>query len=606
MHAPPWVLARSGSICQDMDAFLTSAIVLSALAALVVTRVPAEAVFVGALTLLMAAGVLTPGEALAGFGNEAVASIAALYVVAAAMRDSGAVTWISMRLLGRPRSVTGAQARLMAPVALVSGFLNNTPVVAVMIPAVSEWARRHRISASKVMLPLSYAAILGGSLTIIGTSTNLVVNGLLSAAAARPLGFFEITRVGLPTAVIGIVATIVLARRLLPERKSAMERLADPREYSVEMTVDPGGPLVGKTVEAAGLRHLGNVFLIEVDRGGMPFPAVSPHFVLEAGDRLVFVGVVDSVVDLQRMPGLLPAAGQVFKLDGRRDQRILVEAVVSEASPLAGRSIREGRFRTHYGAAVVAVARNAERLRQKVGDVVLRPGDTLLLEADPEFVPRQRNQRDFYLVSPVPDSSPPRVDRIGWASAVLAAVVAAAAFGWLPMVTAAMLGAGGMLLTRSTTLAAARRSVNWSVLLVIGAAFGLGRALETSGVAETVASALTSLAGPTPIANLIALYVVTATFTALITNNAAAVLMFPVAQAMAHATGASITPFAVTLMMAASASFATPIGYQTNLMVMGPGGYRFRDYLVLGLPLTIVTGLVTLALVTWSWPLTAP
>lgn len=589
-----------------MDAFLTSAIVVSALAALVVTRLPAEAVFVGALALLMTAGVLTPAEALAGFGNEAVATIAALYVVAGAMRDTGAVTWISTRLLGRPGTVTAAQARLMAPVALVSAFLNNTPVVAIMIPAVSEWARRHRISASKLMLPLSYAAIFGGSLTIIGTSTNLVVNGLLSVAGERPLAFFEIARVGLPTALVGVTATIVLARWLLPARKSAMERLADPREYSVEMTVDPGGPLVGKTVEEAGLRHLGHVYLIEVDRAGMPYPAVPPTFVLGASDRLVFVGVVDSVVELQRMPGLLPAAGQVFKLDGRRDRRILVEAVVSEASPVAGRSIREGRFRTHYGAAVVAVARNAERLRQKVGDVVLRPGDTLLLEADPEFVARQRNQRDFYLVSPVPDSSPPRFDRIGWATAVLAAIVVAAAFGWLPMVTAALLGAGAMLLTRSTTLAAARRSVNGSVLLVIGAAFGLGRALEVTGVADAVATGLVALAGTSPMANLVALYLVTATFTGLITNNAAAVLMFPIAQAMAHATGTSVTPFAVTVMMAASASFATPVGYQTNLMVMGPGGYRFGDYLRLGLPLTLLTGLVTLAVVPWAWPFTAP
>lgn len=589
-----------------MDAFLTSAIVVSALAALVVTRLPAEAVFVGALALLMTAGVLTPAEALAGFGNEAVATIAALYVVAGAMRDTGAVTWISTRLLGRPGTVTAAQARLMAPVALVSAFLNNTPVVAIMIPAVSEWARRHRISASKLMLPLSYAAIFGGSLTIIGTSTNLVVNGLLSVAGERPLAFFEIARVGLPTALVGVTATIVLARWLLPARKSAMERLADPREYSVEMTVDPGGPLVGKTVEEAGLRHLGHVYLIEVDRAGMPFPAVPPTFVLGASDRLVFVGVVDSVVELQRMPGLLPAAGQVFKLDGRRDRRILVEAVVSEASPVAGRSIREGRFRTHYGAAVVAVARNAERLRQKVGDVVLRPGDTLLLEADPEFVARQRNQRDFYLVSPVPDSSPPRFDRIGWATAVLAAIVVAAAFGWLPMVTAALLGAGAMLLTRSTTLAAARRSVNGSVLLVIGAAFGLGRALEVTGVADAVATGLVAVAGTSPMANLVALYLVTATFTGLITNNAAAVLMFPIAQAMAHATGTSVTPFAVTVMMAASASFATPVGYQTNLMVMGPGGYRFGDYLRLGLPLTLLTGLVTLAVVPWAWPFTAP
>lgn len=585
-----------------MLALVTGLVVLGALVTLTVTRTPAEAVFLGALGILMALGAVSPEAALAGFGNEAVVTIGVLYVVAAGLRETGAVTWLSQRLLGRPTHEITAQVRLMLPVAAVSGFLNNTPVVAILIPAVSEWARKHKLSPSKLMLPLSYASILGGTLTIIGTSTNLVVNGLLRTSGERPLRFFEIGQAGLPVAAAGIFAVLLLSRRLLRDRRPVLERLADPREYTVEMTVDGAGPLVGRTVEHAGLTALGDVYLIEIERAGHVLPAIYPRMALEPGDRLLFVGLVDSIVDLQRVPGLLPAAGQVHKLDVPREGRILVEAVVSDSGPLVGRSIKAGRFRTHYGAVVVAVARNGERLRQKLGDIVLRPGDTLLLEAAPDFVERNRNVRDFYLVSPIPDSTPPRFERMGTAAIVLAAMVAAVALGWLPMVTAALLAAGVLLLTRCVTPTTARRSVDWQVLLVIGAAFGLGQALETTGVAAGVASFLTDIAGSNPYANLVLLYLATAAFTAVVTNNAAAVLMFSIAHGIATGLGASVTPFAVTVMLAASASFATPIGYQTNLMVMGPGGYRFSDYLRLGVPVTLATGLVAVLLIPRIWP----
>lgn len=584
-----------------MLALVTGLVVVGALVTLTLTRLPAEAVFLGALGILMALGAVTPDAALAGFGNEAVVTIGVLYVVAAGLRETGAVSWLSHRLLGRPTREVAAQARLMLPVAAVSGFLNNTPVVAILIPAVSEWARKHKISASRLMLPLSYASILGGTLTIIGTSTNLVVNGLLRANGERPLRFFEIGQVGLPVAVVGVVAVLVLSRRLLRERRPVLERLADPREYTVEMTVDGSGPLVGRSVEHAGLTALGDVYLIEIERAGHVLPAIYPRMELEPGDRLLFVGLVDSIVDLQRVPGLMPAAGQVHKLDVPREGRILVEAVVSDSGPLVGRSIKDGKFRTHYGAVVVAVARNAERLRQKVGDIVLRPGDTLLLEAAPDFVERNRNVRDFYLVSPIPDSTPPRFERMGTAAVVLAVMVATVALGWLPMVTAAILAAGVMVITRCVTPTTARRSVDWQVLLVIGAAFGLGQALETTGVAAGVASFLTRIAGASPHANLVVLYLTTAAFTAIVTNNAAAVLMFSIAHGIALNLGVSVTPFAVTVMLAASASFATPIGYQTNLMVMGPGGYRFSDYLRLGVPVTLVTMLVAIVLIPRIW-----
>ena len=586
-------------------ALVTAVVVLATLGLLAFTRLAADLAFAGALTTLVALGVLSPGAALAGFGNEGLVTVGVLFVVAAGLRDTGGVYWISQRLLGRPRGLTSAQLRVMAPVALVSAFLNNTPVVAIMIPAIVDWARKRHLPISKLMIPLSYAAILGGTTTLVGTSTNLVVNGLLLQSGAPGIGMFDLAWVGLPTVVVGIGALVLLARWLLPDRAPVLQNLEDARQYSVEMAVAANGPLVGRSVEEAGLRHLGQVFLVEIDREGRVLPAVSPNEVLRGGDRLVFVGVVDSVRELQRIPGLLPAADQVFKLDGPRTSRVLVEAVVSDSCPLVGRSIREGRFRTTYGAVVIAVARGGSRLKQKLGDIVLRAGDTLLLEARPAFVERQRNSRDFYLVSQVADSTPPRFERAAIAGVILVGMVVVVAVGWLPMVTAALLAAASMVLTRSVPPSSARRAIDWPVLIVIGSALGIGQAMASTGLAASVAGALRDLAGSDPHVNLLVLYVVTALFTSLITNNAAAVLMFPVAQGMAASLGAPVLPFAITIMMAASASFATPVGYQTNLMVMGPGGYRFSDYLRIGLPITVLTGAVAVLVIPWVWPLAA-
>lgn len=577
------------------------AVAVGSLAVIAFTRLPVDFTFLGALSLLMLFRVIPVEEALLGFGSTGLVTVAAMYVVAAGLRDTGVVSWIARQLLGRPKSVPAAQLRLMGPVAAVSALINNTPLVAIMIPAVREWGRNLGISTSKLMLPLSYAAVLGGTITLIGTSTNLVVAGMLSQRADIQLGLFSIAAIGLPTAVAGIAFILLFGDRLLPTRVPLMEELSDPREYSVAMTVAVNGPLVGKTIEAAGLRNLSHLYLLELERQGTITPAVEPEQVLEADDRLVFVGMVDSVLELQRIPGLTPAEGQVFKLDGRRPDRILVEAVVSGSGPLIGRTIRTGRFRNYYGAAVVAVARSGTRLRKKIGDIVLRPGDTLLLEAPPGFVEAQKNSRDFYLVSPIPDSSPPHLERRAFATVIIGALVALVTTGVLPMVTAALLAAGAMLLTRCVSADAARRSIDWPVLIVIGSAIGIGRALEMTGATDLLATALAGISGGNPHLMVLVLYLVTVLFTEMITNNAAAVLMFPVALGLAASMGISVVPFAVTIMMAASASFATPVGYQTNLMVMGPGGYKFRDYLTLGLPLTVITCLLSTLLIPLIW-----
>lgn len=598
---------------------------------LALTRIPPDAALVGALVILLFSGVLTNSEALSGFSNEGMITIAVLFVVGAGLTETGAVAALAERIFGRARTTAGAILRVMAPTAALSAFINNTPVVAMLIPAVSDWARQNRITPSKVLLPLSYAAILGGTCTIIGTSTNLVVNGLLiraadhaqatgGAALPRGLGLWDISWVGIPLVVIGILFVVTSHRLLLPNRQSAAPVREDPRRYITEMEVEIGSQLVGKTIEEAGLRHLPGLYLAEINRDGNVLPAVSPKEKLRANDRLVFVGVVESVRDLQKIRGLVPATNQVFKLDAPRSQRCLIEAVISDRCPLIGKTIRDGRFRSVYNAVVIAVAREGERLPGKIGDIVLRRGDTVLLEAHPSFMEAHRHSRDFYLLSRLEDSRPPRFEKAATALIVLAIMVlvvslseslgdvtiqvgpVTAALGRITMLKGALLAAAAMILLRCCTLTEARRAVDWQLLVTIGAALGVGQALEKTGAASVIAGSLIDLAGGNPWLSLLFVHVITSVLTEMVTNNAAAALMFPFALATAGSLGVNPIPFVVSIMMAASASFATPLGYQTNLMVYGPGNYRFSDYLRAGIPMNILNTVVTVTLAPRIWP----
>jgi di/tricarboxylate transporter len=490
----------------------------------------------------------------------------------------------------------------MAPVAAMSAFLNNTPVVAMFIPAANDWAKRNRLSVSKLMIPLSYASIVGGTCTLIGTSTNLVVNGMLiKETNSAGLAMLEIAWVGIPVMFIVFIFILLFSKWLLPERVPAISRYDDAREYTVEMLVEKGSVLSGKSIDDAGLRQLPGLFLIEIDRQGQIMPAVSSYEVLRDGDRLIFAGIVESVIDLQKTKGLTPASNQIYKLDSSRQDRVLVEAVVSDSCPLVGKSVCKGRFRDFYNAVIIAVARNGRRVQQKIGDIVLRPGDTLLLESHHSFVEQQRNSRDFFLVSEIEDASPPQYHKAMLAMSILALMILLVTTGWLSMLKASLLAAGLMIITRCTSGREARRSVDWQVLIVIAASFGLGTALQNTGAAESIAISLIELAGGNAGISLAFMFAATALLSAVATNNAAAVIMFPIALTTANSLGVSLMPFVLTLMVAASASFATPIGYQTNLMVYGIGGYRFLDYLRIGIPLTLLVGLTTIIVVPLFW-----
>lgn len=579
------------------DALLTLATVLAVLLALTLTSVGPDLVMIAALTFLLSSGVLDTRQALAGFANEGLITVGVLFIVATGLRETGGMAWLAQRILGRPTRLVEAQARMMVPAAVMSSFMNNTPLVAMLVPVVLEWAKKLRMSPSKFMMPLSFATILGGLCTQIGTSTNVVVYGLLRDATGEKPGMFAIAPIGIVCAIVGIGYMLVASRFLLKDRKPVLSLDSDPREYTVEMMVEAGGALAGRTIEEAGLRHLPGAYLIEIERDGDAIVAVGPEQRLKGDDRLIFVGIVDSIVELQRIRGLRPATNQVFKLDAHRDARCLVEAVVSGSCPLVGRTIRDGRFRNVYNAAVIAVARNGERIKRKIGDIVLETGDVLLLETNNSFAETHRNSRDFLLVTQLDNSSPVRHERAGVAVLILAGMVGLAATGVMTMLNAALLAACLMLATRCVTGPIARRSIDWQVLTVIGAALGIGKALETSGGAEIIVTQFLVVAGSNPWLALVVIYGLTMVFTELMSNNAAAAMMFPLALATAEALGVSHLPFVFAIMIAASCGFATPIGYQTNLMVYGPGGYQFRDFVSFGGLLNLVVWAVAVTVI---------
>ena len=585
----------------EWQALATAVVVLLTLGGLLFAQWAPDMVMIAGVVALLALGVLQPDEALKGMSNEGMLTVAALFVVAAAVDRTGALASLVDRVLGRPTTLRSAQIRTMLGPGVLSAFMNNTPVVALMVPLIRDWARKNRLSVSKLLMPMNAAVVLGGLCTLIGTSTNVVVSGLVSAKTGQPLGMFEISSLGVPLFACGFVYLVFAARILLKDRRPPMSRGDDPREYSLEMVVEPG-PLVGRSIEEAGLRHLDGLFLMEIDRRGHVLPAVAPTERLETGDRLVFVGVIDSVVELQKIRGLRPATDQVFMLDGPRSERVLVEAVVSPTCPLLGSTIRDARFRSTYGAVVIAVARDGERINRKLGDIVLQPGDTLLLEAGASFIDRQRSNRHFYLVSEVSGSTPPRHDHAWIACTVLAAMVLAAALELVPMVTAAFVAACAVVGSRCISSTEARRSIEWESLLLIAASFGIARAMEKTGLADAIAESTIAAAGDHPHVVLAAIYLVTMLFTELMSNNAAAVLTFPIAWQTAADLGVNPLPFVMAVTVAASCGFATPMGYQTNLMIYGPGGYKFTDYVKFGGPLNLLVMALTVLLAPLIWP----
>ena len=588
--------------------WLVGAVLVTAVILMVRGRAPDIALLCG-LVVVMLAGVIDAGTAIRGFGNEGLLTVAALFVVAAGMQNTGTIRWLASLLLRSGSGIRSTLANLCIPTAFVSAFLNNTPIVAVLTPATIDFAKRQRYSPSKLLMPLCFATTLGGTLTLIGTSTNLVVAGLVESAinTAGPdklnglhaIGFFEITPIGLPLAIIGIAYLIFAAPKLLPQRIPVIEPLSDPRQYTARLEVAAGGPLDGRTIAEAKLRRLDGLFLVEIQRTGDSISAPGPDQRLRGNDTLVFAGAVEQIVTLRSTPGLNPDGEKKTSTNSRG--RLMIEAVISNSFPGLNRSIREFGFRARYDAAVIAVARNGERVTGRIGDIILQVGDTLLLEANESFLARNRSSRDFFLVSGLP-SSDLRPQRAILALSILIAMIGAATYSG-NMLAPALAAAVAMVVCGCLRAADARASIDISILLVIGAGLGLSNAVEASGLGASLGQFILGLGAGSVLASLAAVYLVTVILTSLISNAAAAAIVFPLALATATQAHTDPMPFVLAVLFAASAAFATPIGYQTNLMIYGPGGYRFSDFVRFGFTLNIIAFIITISLLAWQYGL---
>ncbi|MDX1509757.1 MAG: SLC13 family permease [Nitriliruptorales bacterium] len=562
---------------------------------------PPAVSLLGGLTILVLARTIEPEVAFAGFSSEATIAVGALFVVARAIRDHVGIDAAMARFLGSSSSDRVVLVKLLLPTAAMSSVLANTPMVAALAPMVRTWAERHGRAASHFLIPLSFAAILGGLVTTIGTSTNLVVSGLIESAGQEPFDFFEVLPLGLPVAIVGVALTIPLAPRLLPDRRSPHEQVASAdRDYSFRLRVLPDGPLVGRSIEDAGLRNLEDAFVVRIDRDGREIAPVTPITGLMADDVLTLVGSVDHVRDLADRPGLAIAESQAGLLEGAG--HTLWEAVIRTGSSLVGRTLKEASFRGRYGGAVLAIHRAGHRLEGKLGAHPLHAGDALLVMADQDYEDRVRWSGDFSIIVPLTDGEAPRTHgRLVTAASVLG-LVAVAATGLLPLLHSILAAVVVLLLTRTITVEQARRAIDLDILLIIAGAIGLGAAVAETGLATELATIVTALAGDSGlVVALLLIVLATMALTELVTNVAAAALMVPVAVDVAATIGADSRGLAVAVAIAASSSFLTPVGYQTNTIVYGLGGYRFGDWWRLGAPITLAVIVVTLVVVPAVW-----
>lgn len=599
-----------------MELWITMIVLALVLAALVLEVTSADVIFLAGLAATVATGVVGLEQALSGFANGTLVALAALYVVATALRETGALAKGGRILLGTASSLRVALIRLMVPVSVGSAFLNNTPIVAMGIPAVRTWSRDHDISASKLLIPLSFAAMFGGMCTLMGTSTNLVAHGLLKAEGLEGFGFFELAGVGIPCTIVGWIYLTLVGPRLLPDRGSEDREQSIVEEALVEIEVEEEAALAGNTVEESGLRELPGLELRAIVRGDETLTEIDEE-TLREHDKLRYAPADESVHDI-----LDPAdyPGLKLSVSKAREMSELAESgkeqphsvVVRAGSRLAGERVEDAGFEEKFNARVEDVRRGGGSvIDESVEDVKLKPGDTLLLETKGNFRQTHEDGPDFFVTSSYTEQEEEAATHQTTRQTmemyavllVVAFIITMTVSGVLNIAVASLIGAVGLVFGRVISPAKARDSIDWEVLVVIGAALGLGQAMEASGGAEFIANVLVdSASGFGPIVLLAAVVVGSVILTSIITNNAAVALFFPIAISVASSQGIDPRGLIVGLTAAASMSMITPFGYQTNLMVYSAGDYRFSDFIRVGGALQIIFIVVVVAVIPFVWP----
>lgn len=563
---------------------------------------PPEVSIFSVLLLLLIGNVITVKEAFSGFSNEGMLTIGLLFAISGALQATGVLnSLINFVLKGSgKKGIRSGLTRLLVPIAILSGFLNNTPIIAMIISPLQRWSEQHNFSVSKFLIPVSYAAILGGMCTLIGTSTNLIVHGLMIENGYSGFGFFELSLIGLPILFVGMIYLLVFGYKLLPETKTLREEISkSSRDYVVELKVKDDYKYIGFSIEDAGLRHLKGLYLFQIERNNTTINPASPKEIIQLGDRLFFTGLPQTILELQKTTGLEIIEDSRFDLKNYDSDKLKsFEVVVSPSSPLINQKIKESNFREKYNSVIIAIHRNGTRIKEKIGNIVLEAGDTLLLLSDKQFKNRWYNSKDFYLISEFNGVlSKPKWH--AYFSAVVFIFALILSFtGVIPLISA--MGIAAVVLVLSGTLSKENviNSIDWKVLLIIASSFGIAIAMEKSGVGGFFADIILSVSQNFGTIGIIAgVYIVTALYTNFITNNTAAVLMFPIAFAIANSLSIDIHALAVAIAIGASSSFATPISYQTNLMVYGPGGYKFNDFVKTGMPLQFVSLIITVPVI---------
>lgn len=557
--------------------------------------------FLIAVSFLGLFEVLTPREILTGFSNEQIIVIILLLLLGDIIQKAHVVDRVFNMVFSKVKGYRSFLAQMMALVAAFSAFLNNTPIVAVMMPYLHSWGKKNNISVSKLMIPLSYAAILGGCATLIGTSTNLIVNGMVIDSGMESLGLFDFTIIGLSMLIIGIIYMVFFGHRLLPSKRNVLDEfIENSREYIIDAEIRKGSFLIGKTIEEAGLRNLEGLYLSQIIRNEMVLLAVAPETILMEGDFLFFTGETKSITDLVKPEsGLtLPNVGML----ARKKYTEVIEIVVSHNSTLINKTVRDANFRGKYDSAIIAIHRNGERLQGKLGEIKLKAGDVLLLLAGSDLTNRSDDTHDFYFISKVGEIRKRENYKIAILLGGTAAAIAVSAFGFISLfmsliILLIILIAIGMAHPKDLP-----KSIDYNLAMIIAMSLALGTAMINTGVAANVASVIINVFQPLGILGLLfGLYFITAILAAYITNKASVAIIFPIAIALAIDLNCSPLPFILITAFASAANFMTPIGYQTNLMVYGPGGYAFKDYFKVGFPLTIIYMVVAVLILYYTY-----
>ncbi len=552
-------------------------------------------------------GILTPSEILAGFGNEQVVVIILLLLIGDIINKTAILEILFDKLFKNAKSYKSFLSKMMLLTGSFSAFLNNTPIVTLMMPYVLNWSKKNNFNPSKLLIPLSYITILGGCITLIGTSTNLIVNGLIAEqniiVGMKPLKLFDFSTVGIPMFIIGFIYLYLFSNKLLPERKNIIDEInSSSREYFVEVYVEDNSKVIGKTIEEANLRNLDGLFLIEIVRNSHIISAVSPNEIIEKNDLMIFAGETEKIADMVNSNnGLKLSEVGMF---AKKSHTKIIEIVVSYNSSLINKTVKEASFRGRYNAAILAVHRNGERVPGKIGNVKLKAGDLLLLIVGTDFEKRIINEHDFYLVSKIKDIH--RMENYKIATIIIGVFLAVvlSSLGFISLFMALIILIIIFLAMNIASPKDLPKSIDYNLAIIIVLSLALGTAIIKSGFAELISDVFVNFAKPYGIIAILSMiFLVSTVLTSFISNAAVAAIIFPIAITIASDLNIDPTPFALLVAFGAGTSFSTPIGYQTNLIVYGPGGYKYKDYFVIGAPLTILYLLVTVFVLAWQFNL---